>query len=59
VGVAAGLAAWTITVLSGQVAGGRITVAVTDSVLVLPYLVFAAVCAMTVVLATRLPRGTR
>ena len=31
VGVAAGLAGWAITVLSGQVAAGRLTAAVTDS----------------------------
>src|SRR6266581_2910558 len=38
VGVAAGLAGWLITVLSGQVASGRLTAVVTDSSLVLPYL---------------------
>jgi hypothetical protein len=57
VGVAAGLGAWTITVLSGQSASGRFSVAVTDSALVLPYLAFAAVCTATAWYATRIPRG--
>jgi hypothetical protein len=46
-----------ITVLSGQAAAGRFTAAVTDSVLVLPYLAFAACCAAIVAYATRIPRG--
>jgi hypothetical protein len=58
VGVAAGLAGWVITVLSGQVAAGRFTAAVTDSALWLPYLAFAACCAAIVLYATRIPRGT-
>jgi hypothetical protein len=58
VGVAAGLAGWAITVLSGQAAAGRYTAAVSDSALVIPYLVFAACCAAVVVYATRIPRGT-
>jgi hypothetical protein len=58
-GWAAGLAGWVITVLSGQVAAGRVTAAVTPSVLVLPYLAFAAGCAAAVLVATRIPRGTR
>jgi hypothetical protein len=58
VGVAAGLAGWAITALSGQAAGGRFTAVVTDSSLVLPYLAFAAVCGAIVLYATRIPRGT-
>lgn len=58
VGAAAGLAGWTITVLSSQTADGRFTAAVTDSALVLPYLVFAACCGGVVVYMTRIPKGT-
>ena len=57
-GVAAGLAAWTITVLAGQSASGRFTVVVTDSGLVLPYLAFAAACTAIAWYATRVPKGT-
>jgi len=58
VGAAAGLAGWVITVLSGQVAAGQLTAAITSSVLILPYLVFAAGCAAIVLHATRTPKGT-
>jgi len=58
VGVAAGLAGWLITVLSGQAADGRFSAAVTDSALVLPYLAFAACCGAIVLYATRTPRGS-
>jgi len=58
VGLAAGLAAWTITVLSGQSASGRFTVVVTDSALILPYLAFAAACTAVAWYATLIPRGT-
>jgi hypothetical protein len=58
VGVAAGVAGWVITVLSGQAAAGRLTAAITASALVLPYLAFAAGCAAIVLYATRVPRGT-
>jgi hypothetical protein len=56
VGVAAGLAGWVITMLSGRAAAGHFTVAVTASVLVLPYLAFAGCCVAVVAFATRLPR---
>lgn len=56
-GAAAGLGGWVITVLSGQVAAGRPAAAVTESVLVLPYLAFAAGCAVIVLSATRTMRG--
>jgi hypothetical protein len=58
VGVAAGLAGWAITVLSGQAAAGRFTAAVSSSALVLPYLAFAACCGAVAWYATRIPKGT-
>jgi hypothetical protein len=57
-GVAAGLAGWTITVLSGQVADGRLTAAVSDSRLVPVYLAAAAICGAIVMYVTRISRGT-
>jgi hypothetical protein len=57
-GVAAGLAAWTITVLAGQSASGRFTAVVTDSALILPYLACTAVCTAIAWYATRIPKGT-
>jgi len=57
-GVAAGLAGWAITVLSGEATDGRFTAAVSSSVLVLPYLAFAAVCGAIALYASRSPRGT-
>jgi len=53
VGTAAGVAAWVITVLSGQVVAGTPAVAVTGSALVLPYLAVAAGCAAVVLYTTR------
>jgi len=58
VGVAVGLAGWVITVLSGNAAAGRLTTAVTDSALVLPYLAFAVCCGAIAAYATRITRGT-
>jgi hypothetical protein len=57
-GVAAGLAGWTIMVLSSQVADGRFTTAISNSALILPYLAFAAVCCVIALHATRAPRRT-
>jgi hypothetical protein len=57
VGVAAGLSGWTIMVVSAGDVAGRFTAAITDSALVLPYLLFAACCYAIAVFATRLPRG--
>jgi len=57
-GVAAGLAGWTITVLSGQVAAGRPTAAIGNSALIVPYLAFAALCGAIALYATRIPKGT-
>jgi hypothetical protein len=57
-GVAAGLAGWAITVLAGKTAAGQFTAVLTDSALVLPYLVFTACCGAVAWYATRIPRGT-
>ena len=57
-GVAAGLAAWVITVLSAQSASGRVTSAVASSALVLPYLAVAAAGGAIAWFATRIPKGT-
>jgi hypothetical protein len=56
VGVAAGLAAWCITVLAGRITAGQFGAAVGGS-LVLPYLVCAAIAAAVVLHRTRIPRG--
>ena len=58
VGVAAGAAGWVITVLTGQATAGSLTAAITDSALILPYLAFTACCAVIVLYATRIPKGT-
>jgi hypothetical protein len=57
-GAAAGVGAWLITVLCGQVASGHFATAVSDTVLFLPYLAIGAGCAAIAVHATRIPRGT-
>ena len=57
-GVTAGLAGWTIMVLSSRVADGRFTAAIGNSALVLPYLAFAGVCGAIALQATRHTRGT-
>jgi hypothetical protein len=57
VGVAAGMSGWAITVLAGQADAGRLTAAITDSSLFLPYLAFAACCGAVAWYATRIPRG--
>jgi len=56
-GVAAGLTAWAITVLSVHSAAGQVTAAVASSVLVLPYLAVAAACGAIAWFATRIPKG--
>jgi hypothetical protein len=58
VGVAAGVAGWVIMVLAGRATLGEYTAAITDSVLVLPYLLFAACCYAVALFATRISRGT-
>lgn len=57
-GAAAGIGAWLITVLCGQVASGHFAAAVSDTVLFLPYLAIGAGCTAVAVYATRIPRGT-
>jgi hypothetical protein len=57
-GAAAGVAAWLIIVLSGRVASGHFAAAVTDTVLLLPYLAIGAGCAAVALYATRVPGGT-
>ena len=57
-GVAVGLAAWAITVLSAYSASGQVTTAVASSVLVLPYLAVAAAGGAIAWFATRIPKGT-
>jgi hypothetical protein len=57
-GVAAGVAGWTITLLSGQAATGQFTVVLSRSALVPAYLAVTAVCAAVVAYATRIPKGT-
>jgi hypothetical protein len=59
VGVAAGLAGWAITILGGQAATGKFTVAVQAPVLVLPYLAVAAACLAAVLYASRVSKGNR
>lgn len=56
-GVAAGLAVWTITVLSSAAAGGGFTSLFTRSALIPPFLLVAACCAAVVAYAIRIPRG--
>jgi hypothetical protein len=56
-GAAAGMAGWAITVLAAQTSSRQWSAAITDSALVVPYLVFATCCAAVVILATRIPRG--
>jgi hypothetical protein len=58
VGVAAGLAAWVIVVLASHAVTGQFTAAITDSVLLLPYLITALAGGAVVMFATRSPRGT-
>jgi hypothetical protein len=58
VGVAAGLTAWAITVLSVHSAFGQVAAAVASSALVLPYLAVAAGCGAIAWFATRFPKGT-
>ena len=56
-GAVAGVAAWLIIVLSGQVASGNFAAAVTDTVLFLPYLAIGVTCAAVALFATRIPGG--
>jgi hypothetical protein len=58
-GMAVGVAAWLIAILSGQAGAGRLSAAVTESVLIGPYLAVAAGGAAIVLYATRIERGSR
>jgi hypothetical protein len=57
-GAAAGMAGWALTVLSGRVASGQFTAAVTRAAFMIPYLIVAVGCAAVAAYATRIPRGT-
>jgi hypothetical protein len=57
-GVAAGLAAWAITVLSAYHASGQLATAVVSPALVLPYLAVAVAGGVIAWFATRIPKGT-
>jgi hypothetical protein len=57
-GVAAGLSGWAITLLSGQVAG-RLTLTITSTGLIAPYLAVTAACIAVVLYTTRIPGGNR
>jgi hypothetical protein len=59
IGVAAGSTGWVIALLSGKAADGQYTAAITDAAFVLPYLALAVCCGVVVLVATRIPRGTR
>jgi hypothetical protein len=57
VGAGAGVAAWVITVLASETAGGSLTVSVTDASAYLPYLAVAACCAAVALYSIRPQRG--
>jgi hypothetical protein len=51
------VAAWVITVLTGQIASGQLTASVTNANAYLPHLTVAACCATVVSYAIRPERG--
>jgi hypothetical protein len=57
VGLAGGLAGWCIAILASQVASGRIDAATSEPVLVLPYLLFAAICVVVALVSVPMRRG--
>ncbi len=57
-GVAVGLAAWVITVLSVYSGSGHVATAVVSSTLILPYLAAAVAGGTIAWFATRIPKGT-
>ena len=57
VGADAGVAAWVITVLASETAGGQLTASVTNAHAYLPYLAVAPCCAAAAVYAVRPERG--
>src|SRR5215472_1487356 len=58
VGVAVGLAVWTLVVFAGQASTGSLVAAVTTSSLVVPYVLCAVVCGAIAFYASRIPRRT-
>jgi hypothetical protein len=58
VGVAAGLAGWAMTVVSTRQATGAFSAAVTNSLLTVVYAAICVCCAVVVVTATRVSRGS-
>ena len=58
-GVAIGLTGWSVMVMAGRVSAGRLSAAVSDTALFLPYLVFAALCCAVVLYTTRIPKTGR
>ena len=58
VGVATGLAVWTVVVLGSRATTGSLVAAVTTSSLVVPYVLVAVVCCAIAWYATRMPRRT-
>jgi hypothetical protein len=58
IGATCGVAGWVITVLGGQAAGGRLTAAAGQSVLIVPYLAVAVGAIGVVWYTTRLPEGS-
>jgi hypothetical protein len=57
-GVAAGLAGWAMTIVSTRAATGAFSAAVTNSLLTAPYAAIGVCCAVIVVTATRVSRGS-
>jgi hypothetical protein len=57
IGATCGVAGWVIPVLGGQAAAGRLTAAVTQPTLIVPYLAVAIGATGIVWYATRLPEG--
>lgn len=58
-GVAAGLGAWCLTVVSARAATGHADAAVARPVLLIPYAVLAVACAAVVLIGTGTPRSPR
>ncbi|HEY1487568.1 MAG TPA: hypothetical protein VGF84_15790, partial [Micromonosporaceae bacterium] len=56
VGLAAGLVAWAVLVLSSRAISGQVSAAYTDSILILPYLAAAAGLTALTALVTRMPK---
>jgi len=59
VGVAAGLAGWSMALLAGRASVGDFSVTVTEPRLVVPYLLFSVCCGVVILVATRRTAGYR